>query len=105
MGGGTEVTREGTSAGDRGVGEDEGNSGRIRGRRSYGLLKGVASYSHPVPSQPPIKKPHFASSTTISQPPLQKSIGPKVSEARGQATGPASSAVPPAPEETILAHM
>ena len=71
----------------------------------YGLLKAVALYSHPVPSQPPIKKPHFTSSTTISQPPPQESIGPEVSELAGQATGPASSAAPPAPEEAIPAHM
>ena len=31
MGGGTEDRREGTSAGDRGVGEDEESSGKIRG--------------------------------------------------------------------------
>ena len=71
----------------------------------YGLLRGVASYSHPVPSQPPIKKPCFASSTTISQPTLQESTGPEVSEPTGQATGPASSAVSPAQEEAISAHM
>ena len=71
----------------------------------YGLLKGVALYSHPVPYQPPTKKPHFASSTTISQPSPQESTEPKISEPIGQATGPASSAVPPAPGETILAHM
>ena len=70
----------------------------------YGLLRGVTLYSHPVPSQPPIKKPHFAPSTTISQPP-QESTGPEVSEPAGQATGPASSAVPPAPEEAIPNHM
>ena len=33
VGGGMEVRREGTLAGDRGVEEDEGSSGRIRGRR------------------------------------------------------------------------
>ena len=60
----------------------------------YGLLKGVASYSHPVPSQPPIKKPHFASSTTISQPPPQESTGPEVPEPADQVIGPASPAVP-----------
>ena len=68
----------------------------------YGLLKGVASYSHPVLSEPPIKKPHFASSSTISQPSPQESTGPEISEPTGQATGPASSTVPPAPEEAIL---
>ena len=71
----------------------------------YGLLRGVTSYSHPVPSQPPIKKPCFGPSTTISQPPPQESTGPKVSEPAGQATVPASSAAPPAPEEAIPAHM
>ena len=71
----------------------------------YGLLRGVTSYSHPVPYQTPIKKPCFAPSTTISQPPPQESTGPKVSEPAGQATGLASSAAPPAPEEAILAHM
>ena len=67
----------------------------------YGLLKGVASYSHPVPSQPPIKKPHLASSTTIPQPPLQEFTGPEASDPVGQATVSAS----PAPVEDILTHM
>ena len=71
----------------------------------YGLLRGVTSYSHPAPSQPPIKKPHFAPSTTISKPTPQESTGPEVSEPADQATGPASPAAPPAPEEAILAHM
>ena len=42
----------------------------------YGLLRGVTSYSHPVPSQSPIKKPHFAPSITISQPPLKSPQDP-----------------------------
>ena len=71
----------------------------------YGLLKGVASYSCPVPSQPPIKKPRPAPSTTISTSPLQESTAPEVSEPASQATGPTCSVVSPAPEEAILAHM
>ena len=71
----------------------------------YELLRGVTLYSCPVPSQPPIKEPQFAPSITISQPPPQESTGPNVSKPAGQTTGPVSSAVPPAPEEAILAHM
>ena len=71
----------------------------------YGLLWGVASHSHPLPSQPPLKKPHFAPCTTISQPPPQESTGPEVSNPAGQATGPASPAAPSALEEAIPAHM
>ena len=58
----------------------------------YGLLRGVTSHSHPLPSQPPSKKPCRAPSTTISQPPPQESTGPKVSVPAVQATGPASPA-------------
>ena len=71
----------------------------------YGLLRGVTSHSHPLPSQPPLKKPHFAPSTTITQPPPQESSGPKVSDPAGQATGPASPTAPSALEEAIQAHM
>ena len=45
----------------------------------YGLLRGVTSHSHPVPSQPSIKEPCCAPSITISQPPPQESTGPNVS--------------------------
>ena len=71
----------------------------------YGLLKGVASYPHPASSHPPIKKPCLSPSATISQSPLQESTGPKVSGPTVQATVSASSAVTPAPEEDIPAHM
>ena len=71
----------------------------------YGLLKGVASYPHPASSQPPTKKPHFSPSATITQSALQESTGPEVSDPAGQATVSASSAVSPAPEVDILAHM
>ena len=71
----------------------------------YGLLKGVASYPHPAPSQPPIKKPHLAPSATITQSPLQESTGPEASDPVGQATVSTSSAATPAPEEDIPAHM
>ena len=71
----------------------------------YGLLKEVASYPHPVPSQPPIKKPHLAPSVTIPQPPLQESTGPEASDPEGQATVSTSPAATPAPEEDIPAHM
>ena len=71
----------------------------------YGLLRGVTSHSHPLPSQPPLKKPHHAPSTTISQPPPQESTRPKVSDPAGQATGPASPAALSALEEAIPAHM
>ena len=68
-------------------------------------MREVVAGSEAVPSQPSIKKPQFAPSVTISQPPPQESTGPNISEPAGQATGPASSAVPPAPEEAILVHM
>ena len=71
----------------------------------YGLLKGVASYPHPTPSHPPIKKPHLAPSATITQSPLQESTGPEASDPVDQATVSASSDVTPAPEEDIPAHM
>ena len=71
----------------------------------YGLLKGVALYSNPGPSQPPIKKPSLASSTTIPQPPLQESTGPEASDPVDQATVSTSPAATPALEEDILAHM
>ena len=71
----------------------------------YGLLRGITLHSHPLPSQPPLKKPCFAPSTTISQPPPQESTGPEVSDPAGQAVGPASLAAPSALEETIPAHM
>ena len=56
----------------------------------YGLLRRVTLCSHPHPSQPPLKKPHFAPSTTNSQPPPQESTGPKVSDPADHATGSAS---------------
>ena len=65
----------------------------------YGLLRGVTSHSHPLPSQPPLKNPCYASSTTISQPPPQESTGPEVSDP----AGPASPAAPSA--FAIPAHM
>ena len=70
----------------------------------YGLWRGVTSHPHPLPSQPPPKKPCYAPSTTISQPPPQESTGPEVSDPAGQATGPAFPAAPSAPEEAIPAH-
>ena len=105
VGGGTKVGGGSATAGDRGVGKDEGSHGRVRGRRSLWLLRGVILHPHPHPSQPPLKKPHFAPSATISQPPPQESTGPEVSDPPGQATGPASPTAPSAPEEAILAHM
>ena len=60
----------------------------------YGLLRGVTLHSHPLPSQPPLKKPCFAPGATISQPSPQESTGPEVSDPAGQATGPASPAAP-----------
>ena len=71
----------------------------------YGLLRGVTSHSHPLPSQPPPKKLCYAPSTTISQLPPQESTEPEVSDPAGQATGPASPAAPSALEEAIPAHM
>ena len=71
----------------------------------YGLLRGVISHSHLLPSQPPPKKPCHAPSTTISQPLLQESTGQKVSDPAGQATGPPSPAALSALEEAIPAHM
>ena len=71
----------------------------------YRLLKGVASYPHPVPSQPPIKKSHLAPSATIPQPPLQEPTGPETLDPVGQATVSTSPATTPTPEEDILAHM
>ena len=71
----------------------------------YGLLKGVTSYPHPTSSHPSITKPHLSPSAIITQSPLQESTGPEVSDPVGQATVSASSAVFPAPEVDILAHM
>ena len=78
---------------------------RSKAEGFYGLLRGVTSHSLPLPSQPPPKKPHPASSTTISQPPPQESMGPEVPDPVDQAAGPASPAAPVALEEAILAHM
>ena len=71
----------------------------------YGLLRGVTSHSHLLPSQPPSKKPCHAPSTTISHPPALESTGPKVSDLADQATGPASPAALSASEEAIPANM
>ena len=60
----------------------------------YGLLRGVTLHSHPLPSQPPLKKPCFAPSATVSQPPPQESTGPEVSDPAGQDKGPTSPAAP-----------
>ena len=100
-----EIGRKGTTAGDRGMGKMKKVVAGSEVEGLYGLLRGVTSYSHPVPSQPPIKKPHLSPSVTISQPPPQESTGPDVSKPAGQATGPTSSATPPAPEDAILAYM
>ena len=75
------------------------------GEGLYGLLRGVTSHSHPLPSQPPLKKPCYAPSTTISQPLPQESTGPKVSDPAGQAAGPASPAAPSVLEEAIPSLM
>ena len=71
----------------------------------YGLLRGVTSYSHLLPSQPPPKKLCHAPSATISQPPPWESTGPKFSNTADQATGYASPAALSASEEAIPAHM
>ena len=105
-GGGAKAGGESTTVGNRGVGKDEGGCGRVRGGRSLWALEGVTSHSHPLPSQPPLKKSScYAPSATISQPSPQESTGPKVSDPAGQATGPASPAAPSASEEDIPAHM
>ena len=71
----------------------------------YGLLKGVTSYPHPAPSHPPLKKPCLSPSSTITQPPLLESTGPKVSNPAGQAIECAPPAATPAPEEDLPVHM
>ena len=71
----------------------------------YGLLRGVTSCSHPLPSQPPLKKSCLTPSSTALQLPLQECTGPEVSDPAGQATMSTSPAATPAPEEDIPAHM
>ena len=78
--------RESTAVRNRGGGEKMREA--VAGSETEGLdelLRGVTSHSHPLPSQPPSKKPHHAPSATISQPPPQESTGPKVSDPAGQA--------------------
>ena len=71
----------------------------------YGFLRGVATHSLPLPSQPPPKKPCPAPSATTSQPTPQDPKGPEVSDPADQAAGPSFLAEPIAPEEAIPAHM
>ena len=71
----------------------------------YGLLRGVTSCSHPLPSQPPLKRSHLTPSSTAPQPPLLESTGPEASDPASQATVSTSPAATPAPEEDIPAHM
>ena len=71
----------------------------------YGLLRGVTSHSHLLPSQPLFKKPCHAPHATTSQPPPWESTGPKVSDPADQAMEPASPAALSALEEAIPAHM
>ena len=71
----------------------------------YGFLRGVTLHSHPLLSQPPLKRSHLTPSSTISQLPSQESTGPEASEPAGQDMVSASPAATPAPEEDILAHM
>ena len=96
---------ESTTVGNRGVQKMKEAVAGSEAEGLYGLLRGVTSHSHPLPSQPPLKKPCCAPSTTISQPPPQESTGPEVSDPAGQATGPASPAAPSALEEAIPAHI
>ena len=71
----------------------------------YELLRGVTLCSHPLPSQPLLKRPHLAPSSTIPQPSPPESTGPNISEPAGQATVSTSPAVTLAPEDDIPAHM
>ena len=99
-----EIRREGTTVGDRGWGKMREVVAGSEAEGLYGLLREVSSYSHPVPSQNPIKNPCFSPSNIISQPTPQESTGPKVSQPADQATGPTSPAAPSTPE-AIPAHM
>ena len=71
----------------------------------YGLLRGVTSCSHLLPSQPPMKRSHSSPSSPISQLPFQGSTEPEASNPVGQATVSAPQATSPASEGDILAHM
>ena len=71
---------------DRGVGEDEGALAGSEAEGFYGLLRGVTSHSHPLPSQPPLKRSFLTPSSTAPQLPLQESTGPEASVPAGQAT-------------------
>ena len=104
-GGGTKAGGESTTVGNRGVGKMKEAVAGSEVKGLYGLLRGVTSHSHPLPSQPPLKKPPYAPSTTISQPPPQESTRPEVSDPAGQATESASPAAPSALEAAIPAHM
>ena len=70
----------------------------------YGLLRGVTSHSHLLPSPPPSKKPWHAPSATISKSSPWESTGPKVSNPADQAMGPASPVALSALEEAIPAQ-
>ena len=99
-------------AGREGIAVRNGGVGKMREAVAgsevegfYGLLRGVTSHSHLLPSQPPSKKPCQAPSATISQPPPQESTRTEVSNPADQAMGPASPAALSVSEEAILAHM
>ena len=104
-GGGMKAGGESTAVRNRGVGKMWEAVAGSEAEGLYGLLRGVTSHSHLLPSQPPPKKPCHAPSITTSQPPPQESTGPKVSDPAVQATGPASPAALSALEEAIPAHM
>ena len=71
----------------------------------YGLLRGVTSYSHPLPSQPPPSHAHLSPSSPAPQQSPQESAGPEVSGPVGPATVSVPAAAAPAPESNILADM
>ena len=104
-GGGVKAGRESAAVINRGVGKMREAVAELEAEGLYGLLRGVTSYSHPLPSQSPSKKPHHAPSATISQPPPQESTGPEASDPAGQVTRPTSPAALSALEEAIPAHM
>ena len=84
-----------------GWGETQGGCHGIEVEGLYGLLRGVTSCSHLLPSQHPMKRSHTSPSSPISQLPSQGSTGPEASNPIGQATVSAT----PASEGDILAHM
>ena len=71
----------------------------------YGLLRGVASSFHPLPSRPFPSRPRVSPSPPVSSQPPQESTKPEVSDPAGPATVPAPVAATSATESDIPADM